>query len=81
MKTTRDFEEQVLRKRPYIDLAQCAEVLATPLRRMVQDDGRVRHWGRVVDGRDGTARVLRASNSKRASGGFFRWGIPKSAET
>ncbi len=48
MKTTRYFEEQVVRKRPYIDLAQCAEVLATPLRRIVQDDGRVRHWRRFT---------------------------------
>ena len=59
MKTRRYFEELVVRKRPYIDLAQCAEVLATPLRRIVQDDGRVRHWARVVDRRDGTIRVLR----------------------
>ncbi len=51
MKTTRYFDEQVVRKRPYIDLAQCAEVLASPLRRIVQDDGRVRHWGRVTDTR------------------------------
>jgi hypothetical protein len=27
--------------------------------REVQDDGRIRHWGRVVDGRDGKSRVLR----------------------
>ena len=55
MKTTR----QVLRKRPYLDQTQCAEVIARPLRREVQDDGRIRHWGRMVDGRDGSTRVLR----------------------
>ena len=56
---TRYFEEQVLRKRPYLDLDQCADVMAAPLRRIVQDDGRVRYWGRVVDARDGKTRVLR----------------------
>ena len=59
MKTTRYFEEQVLRKRPYIDRSHCAEVIAHPLRRRAQDDGRIRHWGRVVDTRDGTMRILR----------------------
>jgi hypothetical protein len=59
MKTTQYFEEQVLRKRPYIDRSQCAEVVAHPLARLVQDDGRIRHWGRVVDVRDGTIRALR----------------------
>jgi len=59
MKTTRYFNEQVLRKRPYLDIAQCAGVLAHPLRQRVQEDGRIRHWGLVVDGRDGTVRVLR----------------------
>jgi hypothetical protein len=59
MKTTQYFEEQVLRKRPHIDPIQCAEVIARPLARLVQDDGRIRHWGRVVDARDGTIRALR----------------------
>lgn len=59
MKTTRYFEEQVLRKRPYLDPAQCHDVVANPLRRIVQDDNRIRHWVRVVDRRDGTTRVLR----------------------
>ena len=59
MKTTRYFGEQVLRKRPYIDANQWAEVIARPLRRIIQDDGRIRCWGRVIDNRDGTTRVMR----------------------
>jgi hypothetical protein len=59
MKTTRYFEEQVLRKRPYIDRIRCAQVLAAPIRRDIQSDGRVRYWGAVVDGRDGRTRILR----------------------
>lgn len=42
MKTTRYFEEQVLRKRPYIQRDWCAQVLAAPLRRETQGDGRIR---------------------------------------
>ncbi len=47
MKTTRYFDEQVLRKRPYLDAASCAAVVASPLRREVQADGRIRFWGRI----------------------------------
>ena len=46
MKTTRYFDEQVLRKRPYIDPTWCVEVIAAPLRRETQSDGRVRSGAR-----------------------------------
>jgi len=46
-KMTRYFAEQVLRKRPYVRLEWCQEVIANPLRRDVQADGRVRYWGYV----------------------------------
>ena len=59
MKTTRYFEEQVLRKRPYLSATQCVMVLASPLRRDIQPDGRIRWWGQVSDMRDGTVRILR----------------------
>ncbi len=44
MKTTRYFEEQVLRKRPYIRREWCELALADPARREKQPDGRVRYW-------------------------------------
>lgn len=46
MRTTRYFEEQVLRKRPYIERDWCREVIAAPIRREAQGDGRIRFWGR-----------------------------------
>ena len=58
-KTTRYFVEQVLRKRPYLRLEWCAEVVGNPLRREVQPEGRIRFWGPVVDPRDGQRRILR----------------------
>lgn len=53
MKTTRYFREQVLRKRPYIQIEWCERVIASPVSRVVQPDGRIRFWGLVpeLDGR------------------------------
>jgi hypothetical protein len=53
MKTTRYFREQVLRKRPYIQLEWRERVIASPVSRVVQSDGRIRFWGLVpeLDGR------------------------------
>ena len=59
MKTTRYFEEQVLRKRPFIERAWCAEVLPRPVRREEQADGRIRFWGTVRQPGDGGPRHLR----------------------
>ena len=59
MKTTRYFEEQVLRKRPYIEREWCAQVLAAPIRREVQSDGRVRFWGKIAIPGEHQARYLR----------------------
>jgi len=59
MKTTRYFDEQVLRKRPYIERQWCAEVIARPIRREVQPDGRVRFWGIVSRPGEAEPRYLR----------------------
>ncbi len=59
LKTTRYFEEQVLRKRPYIQREWCRDVVAAPIRREIQTDGRVRHWGRIVVAGEMRARFLR----------------------
>jgi hypothetical protein len=59
MATTRYFAEQVLRKRPYLTEQMCRSVLADSLHEVVQEDGRIRVWGRVLDPRDGSQRILR----------------------
>jgi hypothetical protein len=59
MKTTPYFNEQVLRKRPYLTLELCEAVVAAPVAKHVQPDGRVRHWRVVADPRDGAPRALR----------------------
>ena len=59
MNTTRYFDEQVLRKRPYLRLEWCAQVLAAPVRRQVQPDGRIRWWGKIALAGEPQARYLR----------------------
>ncbi len=49
MRTTRYFREQVLRKRPYLRSEWIASVLAAPVRREVQPDGRIRLWGYIPE--------------------------------
>lgn len=59
MKTTRYFEEQVLRKRPYIQRQWCLDAVASPIRRVVQSDGRIRFWRRIELPNDTRPRYLR----------------------
>ncbi len=49
LKTTRYFEEQVLRKRPYIQREWCELALAQPARVEVQNDGRKRYWVYIME--------------------------------
>ncbi len=60
MRTTRYFDEQVRRKRPYIDPAWCISVIAAPLRREEQPDGRIASGARSP-GRAKPSRVSCAS--------------------
>jgi hypothetical protein len=59
LKTTRYFEEQVLRTRPYIRRQWCQDVVGAPLRREVQADGRIRFWGRILVAGEARSRYLR----------------------
>jgi len=49
MKTTRYFEQEVLRKRRYIRREWCERVLREPVHRQVQQDGRVRYWAFIPE--------------------------------
>lgn len=70
MKTTRYFEEQVLRKRPYIRRDWCARIIAAPIRREVQPDGRVRHWGRVDELGGRVLRVITLADGETVHNAF-----------
>lgn len=59
MKTTRYFEEQVLRKRPYLRREWCEAVLTNPSAHETQEDGRIRFWGHVILPGEQKSRMLR----------------------
>jgi hypothetical protein len=74
VKTTRYFEEQVLRKRPYIQREWCREVLAAPLRREAQQDRRIRFWGRIIlpgETRPRFLRVVTLADGENVHNAFF----------
>ena len=70
MKTTRYFEEQVLRKRSYIRREWCERILANPLRREVQADGRIRFWGMVPELGDRVLRVVTLDDGETIHNAF-----------
>lgn len=47
------FENEVLRKRPYVQREWCVRIIENPVRSDQQSDGRYRYWGPVpeLDGR------------------------------
>jgi hypothetical protein len=47
-RVTAYFLAKVLSARPYVTVELCEEVLAAPIRRQRQPDGRWRTWGRVA---------------------------------
>jgi hypothetical protein len=70
MKTTKYFREQVLRKRPYIQLEWCERVLARPLATEIQPDGRIRFWG-ILPELDGRAlRVVTLADGETVHNAF-----------
>ena len=73
MKTTRYFEEQVLRKRPYLTREACEAVVATPLSRVIHEDGRIRFWGAVRDAQDQPRylRVVTLEDGETIHNAFF----------
>ena len=80
MKTTRYFDEQVTRKRPYIKRAWCEAALASPARRAVQSDGRIRLWVLIFDTPDGKPRMLRVvtlADGETVHNAFFDRNFPK----
>jgi len=44
---TRYFENEIMRKRPYLTLEMCRKVVRHPIKKEVQPDGRIRFWGKV----------------------------------
>lgn len=48
-KYTKYFENEVLRKRPYIKKEWCIKIIENPLKMEEQDGNRFRYWGRIEE--------------------------------
>jgi hypothetical protein len=70
LKTTRYFETVVLQKRPYIRPEWCERILANPLRRERQPDGRIRFWGRVPEFGERVFRVVTLDDGETVHNAF-----------
>jgi hypothetical protein len=49
MKTTRYFEEQILKKRTYLTPEMCIKIIENPIKEEIQEDGRKIYWGLVPE--------------------------------
>jgi hypothetical protein len=73
--TTRYFDDKVLAEREYVTLAICISVIENPVRRVLQDDGRIRHWA-YVDALGGRAlRVVTLSDGETIHNAFLDRGF------
>ena len=70
MKATRYFEEQVLRKRPYIQRSWCDKALAEPARRETQENGRIRQWAWIPEEKK-FLRVVTLADGQTVHNAFF----------
>ncbi len=77
MKTTAYFREQVLRKRPYLKVEWCLEVMANPFRREIQPDGRIRLWGYIEELEGKALRVVILEDGETLHNAFPDSGFPR----
>ena len=70
MKTARYFREQVLRKRPYIQIEWCERILAKPVARATQADGRIRLWGVVPEFGNRVLRIVTLADGETVHNAF-----------
>jgi len=68
--TTRYFRDEVLRKRPYIKLDWCIEIVENPVRMEVQADGKVRYWGFVSELGGRALRVVTLADGRTIHNAF-----------
>ena len=74
MKTTRYFEEQVLRKRPYLRREWCERALEEPEYSDIQEDDRIRYWILVPE-LDGYLRVVTLQDGETVHNAFVDHGF------
>jgi len=70
LKTTRYFQEQVLRKRPYLRQSWIETAILFPLHSELQPDGRVRYWAWISEVRR-YLRVVTLEDGNTVHNAFF----------
>ena len=69
------FENDVLRKRPYLTIEICRKVVKNPHKKEVQPDGRIRFWGRVEELRGKYLRVVTLQDGMTIHNAFIDRGF------
>jgi hypothetical protein len=69
-KMTAYFREQVLRKRSYLNVQWCLDVVKDHVQREVQSDGRIRFWGYVAELPDKALRVVTLEDGETLHNAF-----------
>ena len=69
-KYTRYFEQEVLRKRPYLKREWCIDIVENSIRCEIQDDDRVRFWGRVSELDNKVNRVVTLADRRTINNAF-----------
>jgi hypothetical protein len=49
MKINDYFFDETLRKRPFLQIEWCADIIKNPIKTQTQTDGKIRHWGYVPE--------------------------------
>ena len=70
-KFTAYFENEVLRKRPYIKKEWCAMVIKNPLKVEEQEDNRFRFWGEIQEMESKILRVITLEDKITIHNAFF----------
>lgn len=71
MKTTQYFENEVLRKRMYLKREWCEEVVREPVKKEIQPDGRIRHWGFIPELGGRALRVITLEDGETVHNAFL----------
>ena len=69
-KFTEYFENEVLRKRPYLKKEWCIQIVNNPLKSEPQEDNRFRFWGIVPEFGERVLRVITLEDKKTVHNAF-----------
>jgi hypothetical protein len=69
-KYTEYFENEVLRKRPYLKKEWCIQVIEDPIKTETQEHNRVRFWGEIKELEGRVLRVVTLDDKKTIHNAF-----------